>query len=148
MKVSYNMPRGNSGGAMYCIFAGTFFIWPVPPAQPASSVCAVMRSYHEWKTRFRRIPAELYSAFQAGEFAVRGSLTSSTSRIIDFSKDFQRFWETLQRSRREMCMAGDDNGGVAVFPRVFNGWRLFFTLARSFHVNVGDRSCAGIVDFP
>ena len=86
--------------------------------------------------------------FQAGELAVRGRWTRSTSRIVEFPKEFKGFWETLQRSRRELWTAGDDNGRVAVFPRVFNGWRLFFTLARSFHVNVGDRSCAGIVGFP
>ena len=85
--------------------------------------------------------------FQAGELAVRGRWTRSTSKNVEFPKEFQGFLETLQRWRAELWTARDDNGGVAVFPTVFNGWWLFFTLARSFHVNVGDRSCAGIVDF-
>ena len=47
-----NMPRGNVAGALYYNSAVRCFCWPVSPAQPASAVCVVMPSYHEWKTRF------------------------------------------------------------------------------------------------
>ena len=118
----------------------------MPPAQAASPVCAVMRSYHEWKHVFRRDPAELYRALQVDEFAVRGSQASSTLRNVDFPKDFQGFWETLHRSRPELWTAGDGNGGVAVFARFSKGWRLISTLARRSHVKPVDRGCAGNLD--
>ena len=82
---------------------------------------------------------ELYRALQIGEFAVRRSQTSSTLRIIDFPKDFQGFWKTVQRSRPELWTAGDGNGGVAVFARFSKGWRLIFTLARRSRVKLVDR---------
>ena len=75
---------------------------------------------------FPRNPAELYCALQVDEFAVRGSQASATLRIIEFPKDFKGFWETVQRSRPGLWTAGDANGVVAVFPRVLNGWQLFF----------------------
>ncbi len=68
--------------------------------------------------------------FQAGELAVRGRWTRSTSRIVDFPKEFKGFWETVQRSRPELWAAGDDSSGVAVFLRVFNGSRLFFYIGQ------------------
>ena len=96
---------------------------------------------------FRRNPAELYRALQVDEFAVRGSQASSTLGNVDFAKDFQGFWETLQRSRPELWTAGDGNGGVAVFARFSKGWRVIFTLARRSDVKLVDRGCAGNLDF-
>ena len=65
------MPRGIVAGAMYYKYAVRSFFWPVPPAQPASAVCVVMRSYHEWKTRF---PQEF-----------RGSLPRVASKPVRYS---------------------------------------------------------------
>ena len=123
-QISYNMPRGNLAGAMYCFFAGTPFLWPVPPAQPASSVCVVTRSYHEWGTR--RNPAELYRALQVDQFAVRGSEANSTLRIIEFAKDLKGFRETQNQLRQELSTAVCGNRGEAVFLRfsMVGGWFL------------------------
>ena len=97
-KIPYNMPRGNSGGAMYCIIAVTFLIWPVPPAMPVRSVCVVMQTLQWVESMFSyRIFAEPGSVFQAGEFAVRGRWARSTLTIVEFSKDFQGFRATVQR---------------------------------------------------
>ena len=97
---------------------------------------------------FGRNPAELYRAWQLGDFAVRGSQVSSTLRIIEFPKDFQGFWETVQRSRPEPWTVRDCNGGVAVFPRFSKGWRLILTLAKPCHVELVDRSYVANLDFP
>ena len=78
------------------------------------------------KHDFRRDHPEFHRALQVGEFAVRGRQAGSTSRIVEFPKEIQGFWETVQRSRPEPWTARVGNGGVAVFLMFSKGWRLFF----------------------
>ena len=88
---------------------------------------------------FRRFPAELYSALQAGEFAVRGRWTIPTLRNVEFPKDFEGFRETVSGhgqtdGRRGITMAGMVfSQGFAMVPICFlpcpecssdaNAWR-------------------------
>ena len=88
------------------------------------------------------------NVFEVGEFTARDRCARYTLRNIDFPKGFLRFAGNHQRARPDLCTAGDNNGGDVVFPRVFNGSQLFLTLSGLFYVILGDKSYAGIVDFP
>ena len=94
------------------------------------------------------IPAEVGSVFQAQSKQSDSHALRDTLRIVEFHKDLQGFRATISGhgqiyERQGITMASMSfSQGFSMCPGCF------FTLSRLVYVVLGDKSYAGIVDFP